>query len=239
MAWVKLDDQAPRNHKMLQAGPSACWLWVCGIAHSQSQLTDGFISLEALPMIGVTGTARVKRLAETLVQAGLFEPAEGGYRVHDYLDHNPSRLMVLSKRAEDAERKRRAESERNPTGIPPDSGAPRADGRWMGSSSKAFPGKLVDDEIAQRAADFLERYQELYAQHRRGARLVMKPALDWDRCCGLCRVWDSARLEKLAIVFLTTDDDWISRTDRGFGVFCSRASWADDRLKQAEAGVVA
>ncbi len=126
MAWVKLDDQAPRNSKMLKAGPAACWLWVCGIAHAQSQLTDGFIAIEALPMIGVTGVNRVEKLAEQLVTVGLFERADGGYRVHDYLDHNPSRASVLAKRAEDAKRKRQGESERNPNGIQTESGAPRA-----------------------------------------------------------------------------------------------------------------
>jgi hypothetical protein len=126
MAWVKIDDQAPRNGKMLKAGPAACWLWVCGIAHSQSQLTDGFISVDALPMIGVAGTARAKRLADALVTVGLFDAAEGGYRVHDYLDHNPSKASVLAKRAEDAERKRAGDSSRNPRGIQPDSSSPRA-----------------------------------------------------------------------------------------------------------------
>jgi hypothetical protein len=126
MAWVKLDDQSPRNEKMLRAGPAACWLWVCGIAHCQSQLTDGFVSTEALPMIGVKGVGRVRRLAELLIVAGLFERAEGGYRVHDYLEHNPSRAQVLAKRAEDADRKRHAESNRSPRGIQPESGAPRA-----------------------------------------------------------------------------------------------------------------
>lgn len=127
MAWVKLDDQAPRHAKMLKAGPAACWLWVCGIAHCQSQLTDGYVSLDALPMIGIKGTARCRRLADELVDAGLFDKAEDGYMVHGYLDHNPSRAVVLRKRAEDAYRKREGEeSTRNPNGIRTESGAPRA-----------------------------------------------------------------------------------------------------------------
>ena len=118
MAWVKLDDQAPRHAKMLKAGPAACWLWVCGIAHCQSQLTDGFVSLDALPMIGVKGEARCVKLADELVSVGLFDKAEGGYLVHGYLDHNPSKATVLAKRAEDADRKRRGEeSQRTPRGI--------------------------------------------------------------------------------------------------------------------------
>lgn len=236
MAWVKLDDQAPRNLKMLRAGPAACWFWVCGIAHSQSQLTDGFISTEALPMIGVVGIARAKRLAETLVEAGLFERVEGGYQVHDYLDHNPSRHAVLTKRAEDAARKHHSESVRNPSGIQADSRGPRAGGRRMGWVDRSLSGKIVADELGERAGRLVERFGVLYTKHRRGARYVVKPSLDWDRACELCSTWDDARLEKLMTVFLTTDDDWISRTDRGFGVFCSKASWCDDRLTAAESG---
>lgn len=124
MAWVRIDDQTPRHDKMLKAGPAACWLWVCGIAHAQSQLTDGFISLASLPMIGVAGN--VQKLADQLVSVGLFDKVEGGYQVHDYLHHNPSRADVLAKRAEDAERKKAGHSKRIPDGIPAESRLPRA-----------------------------------------------------------------------------------------------------------------
>lgn len=105
MAWVRLDDQAPRNNKMLKAGPAACWLWVCGIAHSQSQLTDGFISLDVLSMIGVSGVSRVKKLAEVLVAVGLFDRVDGGYHVHDYLEFNASAEDVKAEREWDRRRK--------------------------------------------------------------------------------------------------------------------------------------
>lgn len=84
------------------------------------------------------------------------------------------------------------------------------------------------------AARFLERYQALYREHRHGARLHLKPSLDWQRVCDLLKTWDFARLEKLAVILLTTDDDWVSRTDRSIGVFASRASWCDDRLRAWE-----
>lgn len=126
MAWVRIDDQAPRHEKMLEAGPSACWLWVCALAHCQSQLTDGFVSDAVLPMIGVLGAARCRKLADVLITAGLFDKVDGGYKVHDYLAHNQSRAAVLEKRAEDAKRKRAAESGRTPDGNATESGAPRA-----------------------------------------------------------------------------------------------------------------
>jgi len=167
MAWVRLDDQTPRNGKTLKAGPAACWLWVCGIAHSQSQLTDGFISLEALPMIGVSGVARCRRLADTLVAVGLFDRTEGGYQVHDYLDHNPSRTAVMVKRAEDAERKRRGESERNPSGIHADSGAPRA-----GVPSHPIPSHPKKKEPSSADADY-EAFRQAYPVSRRvGGKLA-------------------------------------------------------------------
>jgi len=34
MAWVRLDDGFPDHPKALQAGPLACWLYVCGIAYA-------------------------------------------------------------------------------------------------------------------------------------------------------------------------------------------------------------
>lgn len=85
---------------MLKAGPAACWLWVCGIAHSQSQTTDGFISFEVLPMIGVKGATRCRKLAEMLVSAGLFDRVSGGYAVHDYHAFNATREEALVRRVD-------------------------------------------------------------------------------------------------------------------------------------------
>lgn len=77
-------------------------------------------------MIGITGGPRARKLADALVSAGLFDRADGGYLVHDYLDFNPSRVVVLKKRADDAARKRQSESGVTPNGFQADSGGPRA-----------------------------------------------------------------------------------------------------------------
>lgn len=99
MGWVRIDDQAPRNRKLIKAGPSACWLWVCGIAHCQAQLSDGFIAEEVLPMIGVLGAARCRQLAETLIGVGLFDRVDGGYQIHDYHDHNWTKEEAIERGA--------------------------------------------------------------------------------------------------------------------------------------------
>lgn len=121
MAWVKLDDQIPRHPKILAAGPSAAWLWLCSIAHAQSQLSDGFIAKRDFSLVGFSARDGL-RYARRLVDVGLFEEVEGGYLVHDYHDHNDSKEEVLTRRAEDRDRKRSGRvSDRNPGGIQPES----------------------------------------------------------------------------------------------------------------------
>lgn len=98
------------------------------------------------------------------------------------------------------------------------------------ASEAAKASALVDPEIASRAGLLVERYGELFAEHRRGARHRARPSLDWTDACDLCRLWDDARLTKLATIVLTTDDPWIANTDRSFKIFALKATWADERL---------
>lgn len=81
MAWLRIDDTVPEHRKMLEAGPDACWLWLCGIAYAQRQLTDGYIPKSAVPVLGVTPLRRALKLCDVLVAVGLFEAADGGYRI--------------------------------------------------------------------------------------------------------------------------------------------------------------
>lgn len=70
---------------------------------------------------------------------------------------------------------------------------------------------------------------------RGGARLrLMGNSLEFEDACRLCETWDDARLERLAGVVLTTDDEFITKTDRSFKIFALKASWADDKLRQWE-----
>lgn len=106
-------------------------------------------------------------------------------------------------------------------------------------SSVAFQRKelsaIVDDEIAERAGRLIERYQALYTELRKGARLrLLGNSLEFQDACSLCALWDDARLEKIARVILTTDEPFIAGTDRSFKIFTVRASWADDRLRAVE-----
>ena len=134
--------------------------------------------------------------------------------------------------------------------LPPSRARSRAPGRTLtanananGSRSGGEGGAAValelrpseaSDEIADRAARFVERYAELFAEHRRGARYHSKPTLDYQEALGLVSTWeDDARLEQLVIAFLTTDDPFCRNGNGSIAQFRSRASWCDSRLREA------
>ena len=104
MAYVRLDDQIAHHPKVLRAGAEAAWLWACAIAYCNRQLTDGYVPAAALSTMGAFKTPP-KKLANTLVSVGLFEPADDGYRVHDYLKHNPDKSTVQQRISDATQRK--------------------------------------------------------------------------------------------------------------------------------------
>ena len=94
---------------------------------------------------------------------------------------------------------------------------------------------VSDDELGDRARELLEHYGEWYREERHGARLrLIQNALTFQDALTLVETWDDARLEKLARLVLTTDDPFISGTDRGFKIFALKASWADNLLRAWE-----
>lgn len=91
MAWIRIESSVRTHPKFLKAGPDACWLWICAISYCQEGLTDGFVAESALDYLGVKNAAS---LASKLQDVGLFDIADGGFHVHDYLDHNKSAADV-------------------------------------------------------------------------------------------------------------------------------------------------
>jgi hypothetical protein len=92
MTWVKIDDRAPEHRKLLAAGPMAAWLWVCGLAYANRQpARDGFVPEAALPMLYPFG-GTLRKLAERLVEAGLWERVPHGFAIHDYHDFQPTKV---------------------------------------------------------------------------------------------------------------------------------------------------
>lgn len=91
MNFARIETSVRTNKKFLAAGPAPSWLWVCGLLYCQDGLTDGFIPEAAIDYLGVRGA---RRLVPHLVKVQLWEPVDGGYQVHDYLEHNRSAAEV-------------------------------------------------------------------------------------------------------------------------------------------------
>lgn len=104
MPWVRFDDNYPDHPKVSELSDAAFRLHVSAICYSSRYLTDGFVSRGQLRRIATTDD--LAGVLDELVAAGLFEPADGGFWIHDYLDYNPSRDAVESRRASDRQRKR-------------------------------------------------------------------------------------------------------------------------------------
>lgn len=98
MNWAKIDDGLFDHPKVLIAGEEAANLYVRGLVWCCKHLTDGLIPREALRTLTTRRDAAA--LAVKLVSAGLWEPREGGWAVHDFLDHNPTAAEVKARRSE-------------------------------------------------------------------------------------------------------------------------------------------
>lgn len=105
MVWVRLADDFTDHPKIVQAGPLAGWLYVCGLAYANKYATDGFIPSAAVRRLA--DVEQPSELTERLVAARLWETVEGGFRIHDYSEYQPSAEDV--KRDREAAAKRQAE----------------------------------------------------------------------------------------------------------------------------------
>lgn len=82
MAWVLIDDNFPLHPKVMDAGPVAAYLFVCGVCYCRRFHTGGFIPKRAIATLGVS--TNPKRMIVALVAAGLWKEADGGFRIHGY-----------------------------------------------------------------------------------------------------------------------------------------------------------
>ena len=78
--YIRLQTQVLTDAKILAAGPEATLLWIKGLLYAKEHLTDGFVPVGVLPLIGI-GLTDVKKCSQTLVECGLWHEIDGGYTV--------------------------------------------------------------------------------------------------------------------------------------------------------------
>ena len=98
MSWFKVDDGFHNHPKAMAAGNAACGLWSrCGSYCSQQPSTEGVVPDAIAKAYGTK--AEIARL----VAVGMWEPVEGGYRMHDYHEYNPTAEQAKAKKASRSE----------------------------------------------------------------------------------------------------------------------------------------
>ena len=242
MAWIRLSDDYNDHPKFTRLSDGAFRLWHQAMGFCRKFQTDGMVDAASLRLLTHYS---VKRMTELLTPwkpdaNPLWTTVDGfGIKVHDYLQWNPSKDEENERRVSSRDRMRQARLPRKTDdGSLVVASSVRANNTqtsertscevpgWDGSRSDL--SEKEDDDIGTRAGRLLqELYPAWYREHRNGARLrIVANSLAHQDAIAVCATWDDARIEKLARIFLTTDDDWIAKTDRGFRLFASKATWS-------------
>ncbi len=97
MTWVRLDEKFADHPKVVRAGPLGMAMHVTALCYCNRHLTDGFVPKQiASVLLDLTGLGEWSLVVEDLVEAGLWEPVDRGWLIHDYLDYQPSRAYAES-----------------------------------------------------------------------------------------------------------------------------------------------
>lgn len=109
MPWVRIDDGFYMHPKVVGLSPAAIGLHLCGLCYAADNLTDGVIPKAAIDRLTSTKNAKtVARMTAELESAGMWIDEGTRWRIHDYLEYQPSREKVLAEREKAAERQRKA-----------------------------------------------------------------------------------------------------------------------------------
>jgi hypothetical protein len=103
MPWVKLDDRFPSHRKVALLSDRAFRLYVSALCWSSENLTEGRITQRELPLVAAR-LRGAKTAAGELEAAQLWDRADDGWVIHDFLEYNPDRARVQSEREANAAR---------------------------------------------------------------------------------------------------------------------------------------
>lgn len=123
MTYIRLDDSWIDHPKVAGLSDSAKVLYIAGLSYASRHTTDGALAGKVWRTIG--GTART---VQELVNGGLWEAADDGFAIHDYLKHQRSKAEIEADREKARERWKKGRKEPE---SPPNFG--RSSGEVRGS----------------------------------------------------------------------------------------------------------
>lgn len=146
MSWLKLSDDFPNHPKVLTLDDAAFRLHVTALCYCARSGTEGFVSAKVAPRLRLDAD----ELIPHLIDAGLWEPCDGGWMIHDYLQYNLSNARVAEIKALRAKAGRRgglapAKQIANPV--------PRTPSPVLPSSQEPVLAKQVAKQVAKQEGD--------------------------------------------------------------------------------------
>jgi hypothetical protein len=226
--WVRIDENIIDHPKFIALTPLAFWLWVEGLTYCQKHLTDGHIPGPVVRGMRHYSPASMRRLTSALVtgKSPLWhEEVNGDVLVHDYLEHNDSRVYVLSKRAAARERMGRKRSREHPSEhLTSDSANTYRGG--TGKELRVIPeegeGGVGETHLKARAGVFCEWYAakhyELFDVGYFGSNA------DYQKAIELCKRFSDSDLQEAALVWFGQRDKFATDGTRTIPKFASRAT---------------
>lgn len=131
-------------------GADAVALWLFGLSWARSELTDGAIPREVLPVLHPLCGRPVAEVAAALVASGLWAETEEGWKIAGFEDWNPNGEKVKKRLEADAKRKRewraREKAKREATKAAPPA-EPAAEAQPVLVASAGRPTGRATDEV--------------------------------------------------------------------------------------------
>lgn len=207
MPWFKVDDKLHDHRKARQAGSSAMGLWVLAGSWAADNTMDGFVP----ESVCSRWDSRFRRLAERLVEVGLWETGEldgeAGWWFHDWKHMQPSKDEVLGKREQARERMARVRANKT-------SGSQDVRANTEGTSQNV---RLTPSRPVPSRPEGSEEPKEIEPR-KRATRIPedWKPTqsdIDWQRSKGISDLLARRSLEKFGNYWSSKSGQAATKTD--------------------------
>ena len=245
MTWARIDDHFHGHPKVASLGPYmlACvGLHALAISWCTDQLTDGLIPTDQVPRLAgdlalLLPKGQPGELVNRLVAVGMWEETQGGYRIHDFLDYNPSKREVLQLRKTRALSGQAGGRQRASNMLAKLQAKPQANAKQKSTPNpypvpvpvpvpnpNPSPGERTGRGQAALAAvdhpirEFLGFYQERF-EARFGGKPNLQGGKDAKLVQGLLQRYGDEALRHYLVAFLDSDDDFIQHSGYTLGVF--------------------
>lgn len=220
--WWKVHCEARTNPKFATAGRDASWLWFCANCWAREQLTDGHVPKTMLAaLVPGMSVAQVRRAVQALVDARLAHATEdGGFTIHDFLVHHPSKAKVKADREADSGRKRPlidgiSERKDDRTGEIPDGPCTRA------GDSPSSDSSLVVLSKSHPIKDLLTYHEELFREANNGQKPAKYTGADAKHAKDLIEDHGEPKARAIVKQAFVSRSPFIAKSGRSMGFICS------------------